>query len=241
MIQTSQGIVFHTTKYSETSIIAKIYTSELGLQGFIVNGVRKSKSKIKAAIFQPLTIVDIVFYHKENSNLAHIKEIKIHKPFQTLHSDIRKSTVLLFLVEVLYKSIHEHERNQPLFDFISESLFLFDIHDELIPIFHLYFISQLTRHLGIFPAINHTPSTPFFNPSDGKFQPTQEFELFDKINSLLFCALFQDDKKLLFELKKTQRNQLLDMLAQYFQLHISSCKEFKSLEILKTIFAETNR
>ena len=45
MITKTRGIVLNYIKYGDTSIICKIYTEQFGLQSYIINGIRKSKSK----------------------------------------------------------------------------------------------------------------------------------------------------------------------------------------------------
>lgn len=64
----------HTTKYSETSIIARIYTEKFGLLSFMVKGVRSAKSKSKASMMQPLSLLDLEFQYHENRGLLYIKE-----------------------------------------------------------------------------------------------------------------------------------------------------------------------
>ena len=45
MYSQTKGIVLSSVKYSESSIICKVYTAKLGLQSYIVNGVRKRKEE----------------------------------------------------------------------------------------------------------------------------------------------------------------------------------------------------
>jgi len=73
MLHKTRGIALHATKFSETSSVVKIYTELFGLQSYLVKGVRKQKAKIKPGLFQPLTILDLVVYHKEKYSLQNIK------------------------------------------------------------------------------------------------------------------------------------------------------------------------
>ncbi|MEI7594677.1 MAG: DNA repair protein RecO [Bacteroidota bacterium] len=236
MILSTKGIIINKINYSESSIIVRIFTQQLGLQSYIVNGVRKSKSKTKAAIFQPLTIVDMVVYHKENSNLHHLKEIKISFPYNTLHSDIRKSCVVMFLSEMIYKSIREQEKNNELFEYIYNSLTTFDSNDELIPIFHIFFLSRLSRFLGFYPKLNHTQITPFFNPIDGLYQSNKTSNMFDKDQSVLFYHLFEETEMKLIHFSRIERMQILERIVYFYGIHLHSCKDLHSLDIYKEIF-----
>ena len=101
MLHKTKGIVFRYTRYGETSIIVNIFTELFGLQSYIVNGVRSKSPKSKMALYQPLMLLDLVVYHKENAGIMRIKEVKSLYPYRTLFSDIYKSAVALFINEVL--------------------------------------------------------------------------------------------------------------------------------------------
>ena len=107
MLYKTRGIVFRFTKYGETSIIVNIFTEMFGLQSYMVNSVRSKSSKNKIALYQPLTLLDLVVYHRENANILRIKELKCLYPYQTIHRDIRKSAIALFLNEILNKAVKD--------------------------------------------------------------------------------------------------------------------------------------
>ena len=92
MIIKTKGIVLSYIKYGETSIICKIFTETSSIQTFIINGVRKSKSK-NIALYQPLNILDLVIYHKESSGIQRIKEAKLDVIYKSLHLDIKKISI----------------------------------------------------------------------------------------------------------------------------------------------------
>src|SRR5688572_23398311 len=97
MLQKTRGVVFRFTKYGESSIIVNIFTAQFGLQGYIVKGVRSRSAKGKIALFQPLTLLDLVVYHRENANLMHIREAKCIHLCDNIHRDVRKTTIALFI------------------------------------------------------------------------------------------------------------------------------------------------
>jgi len=79
MYISTRGIVFWQTKYSDTSLVVRIMTEESGLGSYIIKGARGPKSKIRASLFQPLTILDLVVSNKEKSDLHHIREARVNK------------------------------------------------------------------------------------------------------------------------------------------------------------------
>ena len=170
MLQSTRGIVIHTLKYSETSIIVKIYTELYGIQSYLVRGIRKSKSKVRPGLFQPMTLLDLVVNHREQASLQSAREIRVAIPYRTIPFDIRKSSVILFINELLYKIIREEEPNADLFAYLWKCCTDLDAYGRNISDFHTRFAIGLMHYLGIFPRLNYTPETPVFNMRDGIFQ-----------------------------------------------------------------------
>src|SRR6266704_3704795 len=101
MLHKTNGIVFRLTNYGETSIIVNIFTGAFGLQSYIVNGARGKSKKTIIALYQPLTLLDLVVYHRENASIMRIKDVKCIHPYQNLPHDFRKSAIALFLNEII--------------------------------------------------------------------------------------------------------------------------------------------
>ncbi len=127
MLHKTRGIVLNYIRYRETSIIVKIYTEEFGLQTYIENGVRSSRSRNKIALFQPLTLLDLIVYHRDNGSIMRISEIKCNTPFQTLPYQFVKTGIALFITEVLTKSLKEESGNPDMFWFLFQSILFWTI------------------------------------------------------------------------------------------------------------------
>src|SRR5690606_26914365 len=122
MLHKTPGIVFRFTKFGDTSIIVNIFTESFGLQSYIVNGVRSASAKGKIALYQPLTLLDMVVYYKENAQVKRMKEVKCLHQYHSLHTDVKKSTIAMFLAELLNKAVKDESHAQELYAFISDSL-----------------------------------------------------------------------------------------------------------------------
>jgi DNA repair protein RecO (recombination protein O) len=142
MYYSTRGIVFRQTKYSDTSLVVRILTEEMGLRSYIIKGARGPKAKIKASLFQPLTLLELIVSQKEKSDLQHIREARVTYPYQSIHQDIRKSSILLFLDELLYKSIQEEAVNAELTAIFDHLILLIDQNGHFIIFYH-----TSTRHL----------------------------------------------------------------------------------------------
>jgi DNA repair protein RecO (recombination protein O) len=237
MYHKTRGVVLHTIKYSETSVIAKIYTEKLGLQSYIVKGVRASKSKSKAAMLQPLTLLEMEVSHRENKHLQYIKEFSRAFVYQSIPFDTLKSTISFFLLEVISKAIREHEPNAEMFEFIYEALCALDAEQKLNPDFHLLFLVHLSRYLGFAPHGNYSEVYSVFEMSEGVF--TDEpgtLNVLTKKESRLLSELLE---KNLFEntsmkITRIERREMLRNLLKYYQLHLENFT-LKSPDILEEI------
>ena len=130
----TKGIILRTVKYGETSLVVTIFTEQLGLQSYLVNGMRQvsSKGTSKAAFFQPSAILDLVTYHNEFKNLQRLKEFKWAYLYQHILSDVMKNAVALFMIELLTKCLKQPEANAELFYFVEDALLHLDTANEKV-------------------------------------------------------------------------------------------------------------
>jgi len=239
MLHQTRGIAIHTTKFSETSSVVKIYTELFGLQSYLVKGVRKQKSKIKPGLFQPLTLLDLVVYHKERSSLQNLKEANYSHPYQTIPFDIRKSSIALFLNELVYKTIHGEEPHPELFSFLYDTCLHLDRVGDNFSLFHLVFSLQLTRYLGCMPQFNYSAKTPFLNLREGIFQAgaPEHHDYLDPSMSSLFFQLLQtpEGAATSVQIPAKTRDTLLEMILFYYRLHVPGFREMQSHHVLHTV------
>lgn len=241
MIHSTRGIVIHTLKFSETSIIARIYTEQFGLQSYLIKGARRTQSRLKPGLFQPLNILDLVVHHKQKSTLQNIREANYLYPYQSIPFDIRKSSVALFMNELIYKTIHEEESNIELFDFLFKTCIELDTISSPGNWFHLSFAIQFTRYLGFMPQLNYSSVKNIFNMNDGIFQeniPDHPYYLY-KTESELFFQLLDRFGKPAEDLRipAKLRDLMLEKILTYYQLHFPGFTGMKSHLVLQTVLS----
>ncbi len=230
MLSKTPGIVLTHLKYKETSIIVNIYTRELGLQSYVINGVRSARSKSnKIALFQPLTLLDLVVYNKEKSSLQRISECKCAWPYQSIPINTHKATIALFLVEILSKTLKEQESNLALFNFLWESLTYFDQAQQGIENFHLIFMIRLSQFLGFAPESFQEISTQL----SGLGMVSQVTDEEQIILDQLLKGNFADQ----FALSGARRHKLLQVLLQFYDWHVDRFMPIKSLTVLNQVFS----
>src|ERR1700753_453077 len=105
MLHKTKGIVFKVTDYGESSVIVQVFTEKFGLQSYIINAVKKPKAKISRNMLQPLHLLDMVVYYKNTGQVQRVAELKNSTVLQTIPYDMIKSSLVLFLNEVLYKAV----------------------------------------------------------------------------------------------------------------------------------------
>ena len=226
MLQKTRGIVLNYIRLRETSIVVNIYTEEFGIRSYIENGIRSSKSKNKIALFQPLTILDMVVFEKESKGLKRISEIKCNQPYQSLPYNILKSSIALFLAEALKKTLKEEESNVPLFNFLVYSFGFLDELESEISNFHLIFLVKLSSYLGFSPETSE--------------QVLHEFQLvnlrpFNAELMIAFNELLASDYHSGLKINRTQRAELLDILLSFYKIHIDGFGDLRSHAVLKEV------
>ena len=236
----TRGIVFSQVKYSDTSLIVKIFTEAFGLVSYLVKGARNPRSKIRAGLFQPLTLLDLVVTNKSKHDLHHLREARLAFTYQTIPFDIRKTTILVFIDELLCKSVREEEANRELFAFIEGMLMKLDALEGNFAHFHLYFTIQLTRHLGLFPHGNYQGPASHFNLPEGRFSEAPCLPGPDIVDGpachyldRLMHATWNDYGRL--SASPEVRNDLQDRLLRYYRYHLSIPGEFKAHLVLREV------
>jgi DNA repair protein RecO (recombination protein O) len=233
----TKAIVISALKYQERSLIVKCFTASDGLKSyFVANAFSNKKNQQKAGYFQPLTLLEIEATHKNKGTLEYFKEIRMSHVYQTISSDIVKSTIVMFLSEVLHHSIHEEEKNENLFQFLEAALLWLDTHDHIAN-FHLYILIEMTKYFGFYPD-NVDDDLDFFDCREGVFSAFQGINCLSKQETDLFkkaIALKLETTQNVFSVN--ERQLLLKILVDYYALHLDGFKKPKSIEVFKAIFS----
>ena len=240
MLVSTEGIVLHFIKYGESSVIATIYTRDFGRQSYLINAARSKKSQNKASLLQPLFFVDLVAYQKQTRELHRIKEIRSNQVYQNIPFEITKSSMAIFLAEVLYKSINEQESYHEMYDFIKNSLLYFDLMETGSSNFHIWFLFRLTEYLGILPDTSRVGFEGWFDIKKGAvvhFQPSHPFYANKEATEYLMqLSTLKINEINRFEISRKMRDSLISVLIDYYQLHFEDLGEIKSLNVLREVF-----
>ncbi len=220
----TKAIVLKYIKYTDNSIIAHLFTQNSGKQSFIIKGVRSKKSKIKINLFQPFSILEIETIQKSKNNIYSIKEAKPAIVLNNISTDITKSSIVFFITEIINKILKDEEPDNDLYNFIED--FIINLEEaENINNFHLIFLIRLTSFLGFLPNIDKIKT---------EFNKRYSFDYTTVFETILKT---KDYKIELYGINKTNRAELLQLILNYYSLHIPNFGEIKSLSILQEVFS----
>lgn len=238
MLIKTKAIVLSKLKYRDNDLIVKCYTSQRGLVSYLLRGVLKSsKGSAKTAYFQPLSQLQIEENYKANQSLQFISDVKLDLVYQSLHTNILKGAIVMFLSEVLSSVLREEERNDNLYDYLETSLIWLDQEEDFAN-FHLLFLLNLSKHLGFYPDTS-AMENPYFNLNTGAFEDkaVSFYSISDEnLTTLKQLLGINFDRLYTVKLNSKQRQSFLNMLLFYFELHLGDFKKPKSLIIFNQVF-----
>lgn len=241
MLQKDRGIVLHVLKYNDSTNIADIYTEQSGRASFLITASRSKKAAVKPVLFQPLALIEFEVNMRPGGGLCRIREARSLSPFSTIPYEPHKSAIALFLAEFLYKSVKEETENKPLFAYLEHSISWLDNCCENFANFHLVFLMRLSRFLGLYPNLEDYTRGDYFDLLNACFTPLkplvhshyikgEEAYRFTQLMRMKYETMH------LFGMTRTDRARCLDIISDYYQLHIPGFSELKSLSVLQTLF-----
>ena len=236
----ARGVVLHTLKYGDSSMVVHLLTDVVGRRSYMVQGVRSTRGRgSKLALFQPMFAVEFEGLESPRRQMDSFREIRSGAVLRSVPFDVRKSTIALFMAEVLYRLVRESEPNGPLFDFVWGSVGALDAMEEGVANFHLWFLANLSRFLGFYPGNAYTAGA-FFDIREGLYTKTppphagyMSGEHARTLDDFIRC-----DVRCLGEigLNRRQRVGFLDALLVYYGYHLDAIRAVQSVKILQEVF-----
>ena len=240
MLTKTQAIVLHSLKYGETRLIVDMFTRSQGRQSFIVSIPKSVKGKIKKQLFQPLTLLEIESDLRPKLQLQKLSDVRLASPFSSIPFDPNKLSISLFIAEFLYYALRSEQHNEPLFDYIVNSIQWLDAQTDRFANFHLVFLMRLSRFLGFYPNLEHYQSGDYFDlresiflsapPVHRDFLHPQEAEKIQLMMRMDFPTMH------LFRMSHQERNRLLEVSLIYYRLHLPDFPELKSVSVLQELY-----
>jgi len=228
--------------YSETSIIARIYTEQLGLQTYIVKGVRKKGARIKRNLFAPLSIIQLVANHKEGEGMRVMREAACEYQLNGIATDMAKTAVSIYISELLSRSVSAQMADPNLYGFIEDAILNLDRATGSVAGFPLSFTIGLTQFMGFDPHNNFNTNNTFFDLEEGNFcshPPGHPYYLSSPLSDRLSEVLTALNAGVIsIVADHATRSELLTTMLEYFRIHIPSFGGIKSVQVLSDVLKD---
>jgi DNA repair protein RecO (recombination protein O) len=239
-MEKTRGVVLNYTKYSDSSGILNVYTQQFGRQAYLIRGINRGRKVTRTALFRPLTILDIEASHSQKREVQTMKSCILSYIPADMQSNIAKSTITIFLAEVLTSALREEAPDTKLYDFIENSVIYLDQCENTVSNFHIMFLTKLTIFLGFGPSLPDFEEVPVFDltngifcrvpPAFGEYAPQAASSLFMSFISAPFNQMSK------IRLQKEERQETIDLLLKYYSLHLPGFKKINSIRVLHDLF-----
>jgi DNA repair protein RecO (recombination protein O) len=228
-----KGVVLSGIKYTDNQDIVYLYTDLKGRRTYILN--RRNKG---TRLF-PLSLIDFEYSGRQNADIHYLKEFVFSPLLTEISTDVRKSSIAMFIGEFLYRILKEEDASSTLFEYIYRSICLLDALHDGVSNFHLYFMVQLSKYMG-FSISSNVNGYDYFDIKYCKFVFTQPLhpQFFDKDNTKLLSLLLDLPTNQLNTLKLTgeQRISFANRMLDFYSCRFDHTLIIKSLNVLHEVF-----
>ena len=235
------GLVLHTLRYSDSQLIVDIFTESAGTVSFLVRAPRVSRASAKASSWQPLSLVEIIWDHHPRASLQKPRELSLWQPWRQLPFVPDKAAMALFLGEFLYRALHHEQENPALFQYLVNALQWLDEAEKSYVNFHIVLLLHLTRFLGFMPLADDWHEGDYFDMMAATFcaaQPLHPHFIGPAEAALVPKFLRMDFRTMRpVGLNGAQRNRALQLITEFYRLHIPEFPALRSLEVLAEVFS----
>ena len=241
MLQKLHGVVLYVVKYSDKSNIVHIYTEQGGQVSFLIPAVRRSrKMAVNPVLFRPFSLVEIEADIRPKAGLHPVREAGIWYPLESLPCHPYKMGISMFLAEFLSRVLQEERDNGPLFVYLVNSIRWLDACESDFSNFHLVFLIRLTRFLGFYPNLDGYVPGGCFDMLNACFvdgRPSHGLYLSPAESSRIINLMRMNYETMhLFSMNRSERNRCLEVIVEYYRLHLPAFPELKSLSVLRELF-----
>ena len=238
----TKSIILRTVKYGETSLVVTAFTELFGVQTYMVSGVRSSKKAgLKAALYQPASLLDTEVYHNEKNTLHRIREANRSFVFINVLTDVIKNSIAVFMMELLYKLLKQPEPHPDLFYFCEDILQRLDeAPAKTAANIPLFFSLHLSHFFGFRIDDNFSHKNIFLDLQEGNFteeEPHHSFFLAGEnaqiTSEILKMQLPAESDEL--KMHHLKRRELLLRYMEYYRLHIADFGQMKTLAVMHEV------
>ncbi|MDR2844354.1 MAG: DNA repair protein RecO C-terminal domain-containing protein [Candidatus Symbiothrix sp.] len=240
MLYKTRAVILYQMNYSDVYTIVHVYTEAFGPVSYLTAKSKSKTTRVPKSFFHPLAVVDLEVEHQNLREIQRIKEAKPHFPLFSILTEPVKSTICIFLAEVMAKVLKDKQPDALLFDYLLQSIRILELSENNYANFHLVFLIRLSRFIGFYPDNSEYRKGMVFDLQNGIFIPHKPYHIqfLNPDESEVFHHLLRMSYENMsqFQFARNERKDILYRILEYYRLHLSSFSEIKSLEILHEVF-----
>ncbi len=242
MLEHLNCIALRTVRYNDRNSILTVYTRQHGRLALLLPAGNSRQATRLRALAMPLGRFACVVDMRPGRDIFAMQQVRL-EPTATgigIPSPV-KATISLFLADLLAALLREPQQDEALFQFITEAVAaLATAQGTALANFHIAFLMQLQRYLGIEPDWSTYTPGAVFDLADGIFRPTpplhNRFLPSDRALAAFTLRRLNFRNARLFAMPREQRNDILDTLLNYYHIHFPTLSALNSIAVLRTTF-----
>jgi DNA repair protein RecO (recombination protein O) len=217
-----------------------MYTESFGRTSYWVARNRGRKTMVSRALFFPLSVLEMEVEHLNTRDMQRVREAKSCYSLTSIPANPVKNIIALFLAEILYRALRTKEPDARLFEYLYESIRWLELSEQGIANFHLVFLMELVRYLGVYPNAESYRVGCIFDLLNGVFtgQPPEHRHYLNEEESIIFFRLLRMNYKnmAVYSFSRHERTNIIHRILEYYRLHLSDFHEIKSVAIMQSLF-----
>lgn len=228
------GIVLHAIKYSDNKLIIHLLTQNNGRMNYIAT----ISPKVPKNIFQPLTIIEFQAV-RTKTELGKINTAEIAIPLHEIPFDVAKSTIAIFISELLFRVVKEPLDDKFMFEFAKNSIVHLNGLNGGVANFHIWFLIHFAYFMGYQFPQNYNEDD-WLDIKNGYYTPLAPIHKL-RIAPQYACVINQLNNTNIedidaIKLNRVDRSNVLSGVVDYYSFHCDTFSSVKSIEILAQVF-----
>lgn len=245
MIVKTESVVLRSVDYSESSLIATLYTKSQGIVPVIAKGARLPKSRFSAAL-TPGQVLETIYYFKPGRAVQTLSEVSYLQKLDSLRVDLHKMAISVTTLELIGQVVHEQEENSELFDWLVTLLNWINQSEEVTKQLFPYIQLRITELIGIGIQLKNRAGSSvkegWLNIESGTISNesggSDAVMLTESQYTFITDSLQSRKVSLVRKMMPLEElNDLIRYLDRYILYHIDGIRPRRSDKIFETIFA----
>lgn len=224
----------------DNKIVVDTLAENEGRVQFVATVSRSPRARVKRQLFQPLALVDIIAEGKANASLRVVKDASVAVPLVSVPFNPYKLSIALFVADFLKMALRGQQADPLIYKYVESSIMWLDGAEAGFANFHLVFMMRLSRFIGFLPNLEDYAEGCYFDLAGGCFcaMPPMHRDFLQpheasRINALMRMSY---ETMRLFAMSRAERNRCVEVILDFYRLHVPDFRELKSWEVLKRLF-----